>query len=271
MKHFTLLLLACSLSWATDYPGLFSKMGDPLYTFAGHSRTLAGDVTLGAAMRQYAEQAEQTRMRGREADVRSDTLRVTYLKELRALKKSHDALMQQLRGALSEAMKSDDAARFLQLVAVQPDALMRNTGFKSALLAFYDRHRKQGRSTYLETLEAADAEQEAFKKVFAAYRPPVVNAPVSVKPVEHYTNPKHPAKAVDDTVRIVTTPSCTYCKKAKRYFKSRRIRYTEIDARSSAGQALMRRHNARGVPLILIGDAVMKGFSAAGFDQIYGK
>lgn len=268
MKHFPLFLLACSLAWAADYPALFSRMGDPLYTFAGHSRSLAGDPTLGAAMRRYAKQAEQTRALGREADAQSDALRVTYLKELRALKKSHDALMQQLRGALSEAMKSDDAARFLQLVAVQPDALMRNTGFKSALLAFYDRHRKQGRSTYLEALEATDAEQEAFKKVFAAYRPPVVNAPMSVEPVKHYANPKHPAKAVDDTVQIVTTPSCTYCKKAKRYFKSRHIRYTEIDARSSAGQALMRRHNARGVPLILVGDAVMQGFNASRFEEL---
>ncbi|MCG7908436.1 MAG: glutaredoxin family protein [Candidatus Thiodiazotropha taylori] len=73
-------------------------------------------------------------------------------------------------------------------------------------------------------------------------------------------------------VVIYSTEWCGYCEKAKRYFKRKKIKYTEYDIeKSSRAKRQYKKMGATGVPVILVGNRRMNGFSEAGFEKIYNK
>lgn len=72
-------------------------------------------------------------------------------------------------------------------------------------------------------------------------------------------------------VIMYSTAWCGYCKKARKYFKAKGIRFVEYDIEKNARakqdyDAL----GGRGVPVILVGKQRMNGFSETGFDRLYG-
>jgi len=61
---------------------------------------------------------------------------------------------------------------------------------------------------------------------------------------------------------LYTTQRCGYCRKAKQFLKQKNISYTEYDIEtSSKGKRDFKKLNGRGVPVILVGDQRMNGFS----------
>ena len=71
-------------------------------------------------------------------------------------------------------------------------------------------------------------------------------------------------------VVMYSTRWCGYCKKARKYFKANAIAFTEYDIEADA--AARKRHKSlggRGVPLILVGDKRLSGFSVASFNKIW--
>jgi len=71
-------------------------------------------------------------------------------------------------------------------------------------------------------------------------------------------------------VVIYTTSWCGYCKKAKKYFTDKRIRYTEKNIeKSKIAKMEFKKLGGKGVPMILVGKKKMSGFNQAGFERIY--
>ncbi len=71
-------------------------------------------------------------------------------------------------------------------------------------------------------------------------------------------------------VVMYSTVRCGYCRKARAYFKANGIAFTDYDVETSAkGQQDYRRMGARGVPVILVGDKRMMGFSESAFASLY--
>ncbi len=63
---------------------------------------------------------------------------------------------------------------------------------------------------------------------------------------------------------------CKYCKRARAYFVSHGIPFTEYDVENSAkGRRDYQRLHGHGVPIILVGNHRMNGFSAATFQRLY--
>lgn len=63
---------------------------------------------------------------------------------------------------------------------------------------------------------------------------------------------------------------CGVCKRAMAYFKAKDIPYQDYDVENSAkGRADFKRLGGRGVPIILVGDARMNGYSPAHFERLY--
>jgi len=55
---------------------------------------------------------------------------------------------------------------------------------------------------------------------------------------------------------------CGICKKANEYFKANNIKYKEYDIdKSSKGKRILKKLGAKGVPVILVGDKHLNGFS----------
>jgi glutaredoxin len=76
--------------------------------------------------------------------------------------------------------------------------------------------------------------------------------------------------AVDRKLVIYTTDWCGVCRQAKRHFKRHHIPYKEYDVEKSArGRRDYKRLNGAGVPIILVGNQRMNGFSPERFDQLY--
>ncbi len=73
-----------------------------------------------------------------------------------------------------------------------------------------------------------------------------------------------------DKVVMYSTSKCGYCKKAKRYFKSKGIAYVSYDVnKSRTGKRDFKRLRGTGVPIIIVGDKRMNGFSESRFDRLY--
>ena len=78
------------------------------------------------------------------------------------------------------------------------------------------------------------------------------------------------ASDVGRQVLMYSTSWCGYCKKARNYFASKQITYTDYDIEKDAtARQAYNKLGAKGVPVILVGSRRMNGFSVKGFEQIY--
>jgi glutaredoxin len=72
------------------------------------------------------------------------------------------------------------------------------------------------------------------------------------------------------TVVLYGTEWCGTCAKARRYFKERGIAYRDLDIeKSPTARDEFKRLGGKSVPIILIGEKRLNGFSAAGFKRLY--
>jgi glutaredoxin len=90
---------------------------------------------------------------------------------------------------------------------------------------------------------------------------------VTIEPFEAYSSKPTAAKG---QVVMYSASWCGVCKKAKRYFQANKIPFQDYDVETTAkGKVDYAKLNGRGVPIILVGDRRMNGFSEQGFERIY--
>lgn len=71
-------------------------------------------------------------------------------------------------------------------------------------------------------------------------------------------------------VTLYATSWCGYCAKARQHFRANNIPYTEHDIeKSESARRMYDQLGGNGVPVILVGDRRMNGFSVSGFNAIY--
>lgn len=71
-------------------------------------------------------------------------------------------------------------------------------------------------------------------------------------------------------VIVFSTPTCSFCNQAKRYFREKNIRFTDVDVSKdqSAARDMMRRTGQMGVPVILINNKPIIGFDRPKINQM---
>lgn len=71
------------------------------------------------------------------------------------------------------------------------------------------------------------------------------------------------------SVTIYTTPSCSYCRVAKEYFRSSGISFTEHDvsADPSKAEEMVRKSGQMGVPVIDVNGRVIVGFNQGAIES----
>ncbi len=73
-----------------------------------------------------------------------------------------------------------------------------------------------------------------------------------------------------DKVVIYTTDWCGVCKKAKKYFKKNNIAYVGYDVeKSRTGKIDYKLLRGKAVPIIIVGNKRMNGFSVSKFERLY--
>jgi glutaredoxin len=71
---------------------------------------------------------------------------------------------------------------------------------------------------------------------------------------------------------MYATAWCPYCAKARAYFKRTNTAFVEHDIEKSAdAHAEFKRLGGRGVPLILVGNEKLRGFSELAFESAYAR
>jgi glutaredoxin-like YruB-family protein len=73
-------------------------------------------------------------------------------------------------------------------------------------------------------------------------------------------------------VILFTTPSCSYCRTAKKYLRQQGIRFKDVDVSKDqrAAKDMVRKSGQQGVPVIDIGGKVIVGFDRPKIDKYLG-
>ncbi len=73
-------------------------------------------------------------------------------------------------------------------------------------------------------------------------------------------------------VIVFSTPTCTYCNAAKRYFRERGIKFKDVDVSRDtvAARDMLRRSGQQGVPVIDIGGKIVVGFDRSKINHYLG-
>jgi glutaredoxin len=104
---------------------------------------------------------------------------------------------------------------------------------------------------------------------FSDQPPPGGAATVTIPATNAMTAPA-PQRPAAKRVVMYGASWCGYCKQARRYFASHGVAYSEYDVeKDAAAEREFKRLGGHGVPLILVGDARLSGFSEGGFEQLY--
>lgn len=115
-----------------------------------------------------------------------------------------------------------------------------------------------------------DAPPDDAKKQELKIRIPSYDGPVEVRDwaaVIHKKSPQPPPEP--DRITMYSTDWCPHCKNARNYFNARGLRFTEYNVETSeAGRKEYEALGGKGVPVILVGTKVMRGFSAKAFEAL---
>ena len=70
-------------------------------------------------------------------------------------------------------------------------------------------------------------------------------------------------------VIVFSTPTCSFCNMAKKYFRERGVRFKDVDVSRDpiAARDMVRRSGQQGVPVIDIGGKIVVGFDRVRIDK----
>jgi glutaredoxin-like YruB-family protein len=73
-------------------------------------------------------------------------------------------------------------------------------------------------------------------------------------------------------VIIFSTPTCSFCNMAKKYFREKGIKFKDVDVSRDpvAARDMVRRSGQQGVPVIDIGGKIVVGFDRLKIDKYLG-
>ena len=73
-----------------------------------------------------------------------------------------------------------------------------------------------------------------------------------------------------DAVILYSTASCGYCKRARKYLAEKNIAYREFDIeKDTLAKSRYKRAGGMGVPFLVKGDNVQRGFSKSSYDRFF--
>ncbi len=250
------VLIFISLSFFTllqatpHYPQLFSIQGTPLYTSVKNIATFKNVASLEVETSEYIQKLNDTQQIGFQADNSNNkTNKSLYLKALRSLQKSHDKILQHSIKELNYSMKKNDYQKFLNLVNAGMFYYKDKPVLKEKILTYYQHNKAKGKSTLLDTI--IQQENSVVTRYAATNNYSVENTNIAV------AKNSVPKKEII----LLSRPGCPWCVKAKQLLQSTGNTYSEYNILQSEGERLYKKYNGTGVPIVIINEKVIKGFS----------
>lgn len=77
---------------------------------------------------------------------------------------------------------------------------------------------------------------------------------------------------MEKKVKVYSTPTCPYCKRAKAYLEEKGVTYEDIDVANNpqAADEMVKVSSQMSVPVIVIDNDVVIGFDKAKLDELLG-
>jgi len=124
---------------------------------------------------------------------------------------------------------------------------------------------EQGRIHYSDQAPDKDKTKAAVIRIGSYSGPAVVSTLKKSVPAAQANQPA----AAKGRIKLLTTSWCGYCRQARAYLNSRGIPFEDLDVEKSAqGKQEYRELEGRGVPIILVGNQRMNGYSQAQLDTM---
>jgi len=84
--------------------------------------------------------------------------------------------------------------------------------------------------------------------------------------------PLQTKKSSQPRVIVFSTPTCSFCRRVKRYLRKNSIHFKEVDVTRDAHAArdIVRRTGSQGVPVVYIGNKFVVGFDQPKIDKLLG-
>ncbi|MFT6194315.1 MAG: glutaredoxin [Cognaticolwellia sp.] len=70
-------------------------------------------------------------------------------------------------------------------------------------------------------------------------------------------------------ITLYTMTNCPHCQTAKRYLEENNIAFRLCNVKTPAGQKEFTKLNLRGVPVLKVGNQVLRGFNVKSFNELY--
>jgi glutaredoxin len=100
-------------------------------------------------------------------------------------------------------------------------------------------------------------------------RVPSYDGPVEVRDWASVIRTRSATPPSPQAITMYSTDWCGHCKNARNYFAAKGISFTEVNVESSeSGRKEFEALGGGGVPLILVGSKIMRGFSPASFEAL---
>jgi glutaredoxin len=235
------------LQASSNYPMLYSTQGTPLYKSLNEFSSLQKLPSLTKVTTDYITKANLTRKMGIKADISySDNDIKTYLKALRSLQNIHDQIVKLSIKELRDSIKEDDYQKFLEIVNIGMEYYSIKPILHKDIVSYYKANKSQGRSKIIDKVIKDD--KYIVKNNSNRYKS-------NTKKREYSTSKK---------IILLSRPGCGWCVKAKKLLNSSGKRYTEYNVEKPTGTRLFKKYKGSGVPMIIVGDKVIKGYSESG-------
>ncbi|WP_428738162.1 glutaredoxin family protein [Sulfurimonas sp.] len=248
---FTLLLLLLNTHlYANEvYPIWFSEQGTPLFQATKNFEKLNKYDSMKTEVIKYSKVSKEVQELGHKADKSQNKKDIqTYLKSLRSLQKQHDNIVKLNMIAILKSIKQNNYKEFTLLADIGAPYFKEQDRLKEHILTYYKKNKKPKRIASLDRMIRAD------KTTITRY-----TASRSYSDSDEDFGPDVFLKQHE--IIVVSRSGCPYCDKAKALLRANGKSYREVNSNSSEGSSLLKKHSARGVPLVIIDDVVIKGFS----------
>ena len=247
MKYFLSLLILFTTLLQAQYPEAFSDLATPLYKADNKfSKLPEGKAYSPKVLAYHTKQAETLEL--------SKADKGTYFKALRDLTKEHDAIIALAKREMVNSIRNDDILTFQALNETHLEEFYTQESFRKRIFTYYINNQDHYSSTYLN--KKIRAENSYDKQYGVDVTGPGSSSDDMITSSHH----KRPSKVI-----VLSRPGCPWCTKTKDFLKLKHISYVEYNVQSSSkGKSLFKKYKGSGVPLVIIGDTVLRGFDPSG-------
>lgn len=152
----------------SEYPLLYSNLGDPLYKTIIPLSSLCDIEELGDEGSRYINEAATTMEQGRRAEASAlEKDKKEYLNKLRILQKQYGYLLNVLHKNISISIDKDEYELFLKLTNYEFDDLLKSRAISQKAIEYYRKKSSNKKCQLLEKkIKAERLTQESQKEIF---------------------------------------------------------------------------------------------------------